>query len=141
KSGRALRDRAREDPLLGAGARPAFGPARVTPAAHGQVGALLKSNSAGNPLAGFPVTALALTGYSQTAGYMTTYINAVATHAVLADGALVYDAYMPIAGARFPTPINNCAASPVRGSDRWVIQTPGSAPVIAIQTLSDFYPL
>jgi len=60
---------------------------------------------------------------------------------VLADGALVYDAYMPIAGARFPTPINNCAASPVRGSDRWVIQTPGSAPVIAIQTLSDFYPL
>ena len=60
---------------------------------------------------------------------------------MLADGALVYDAYMPIAGARFPTPINNCAASPVRGSDRWVIQTPGSAPVIAIQTLSDFYPL
>ena len=46
-----------------------------------------------------------------------------------------------MASARFPTPINNCAASPVRGSDRWVIQTPGSAPVIAIQTLSDFYPL
>ena len=82
-----------------------------------------------------------LTGYSQTAGYVTTYINAIAPHAVLDDGRPVFDGFMPIAGANFPVPINQCAPAPTPGSDRWVIQAPGVLPVIAIQTLSEFYAL
>ena len=41
---------------------------------------LLKSDSADSPLHGFAVKALALSGYSQTGGYVTTYINAIAPH-------------------------------------------------------------
>ena len=106
-----------------------------------QVGALLKSNAADNPLRRFDVEEQFLTGYSQTAGYQTTYINAIAPHATLADGRPVYDGHLPIAGANFPVPINQCAPPPVRGSSRWVIQPPGRVPVIALQTLSDFYSL
>lgn len=104
-----------------------------------QVGALLKSSAADNPLRGFDVKHQFLTGYSQTAGYQTTYINAIAPHATLADGQPIYDGHLPIAGANFPVPINQCAPRPAPGSSRWVIQTPGRVPVIALQTLSDFY--
>jgi hypothetical protein len=106
-----------------------------------QVGASLKAAGAAGALPGFAVDGVFLTGYSQTAGYQTTYINAVAEHARMADGSPVYDGHLPIAGANFPTPIYDCGTPPVHGTDRWVIQTPGDVPVIAIQTLSDFYKL
>ena len=106
-----------------------------------QVGALLKSDAPDNPLRRFDVEDQFLTGYSQTAGYQTTYINAIAPHATLAGGRPIYDGHLPIAGANFPVPINQCAPRPVPGSSRWVIQTPGHVPVIALQTLSDFYAL
>lgn len=106
-----------------------------------QVGALLRSDHRANPLRRFDVDVQLLTGYSQTAGYLATYINAFARDATLEDGRPVYDGHLPIAGANFPVPVNDCAPRPVPGSDRWVIQPPGAAPVISIQTLSDFYAL
>ena len=74
-----------------------------------QLGALLKQRDETNPLAELRIRRTFLTGYSQTAGYVTTYINAIARHAILDDGRPVFDGFMPIAGANFPVPINQCA--------------------------------
>ena len=106
-----------------------------------QVGALLKSDAADNPLRRFDVEHQLLTGFSRTAGFQTTYINAIAPHVTLAHGRPIYDGHLPLAGANFPVPINQCAPRPAPGSSRWVIQPPGRVPVIALQTLSDFYAL
>ncbi len=106
-----------------------------------QVGALLRSGAPESPLRGRRVRALYLTGYSQTAGYETTYVNAVAPNLTLADGRPIYDGYLIASGANFPVPINQCAPAPTPGSDRFVVHPPGAAPVIATQTLSDFYAL
>ena len=56
-----------------------------------QVGALLKSNAAGSPFAGFRVEGLYMT--SQFAD-LVTYVNAVHSHARLANGKPVYDGYL-----------------------------------------------
>lgn len=106
-----------------------------------QLGALLKSDAGSNPVRRFDVRSAYLTGYSQTANYLTTYINAIAPRATLENGEPVFEGYLPIASAVSRVPINQCAAPPEPGSARWVIQPPGDAPVIAIQTLSDFYAL
>jgi hypothetical protein len=106
-----------------------------------QVGALLKTPAAANPLGHLGVHAEYLTGYSQTGGYEVTYINAIAPHFVLADGAPIYDGYLIGTGYGFVEPINQCEAAPAPGSAQWVVHPPGDAPVIDVQTLSDFYAL
>lgn len=102
-----------------------------------QIGALLKSDEAANPLAGLGVERLYLTGYSQTGGYVVVYVNAIAPHFVLADGSAIFDGYLNAAGGGFPPPINQCAGF----GPRFTVQPVGEAPVISIQTESDFYGL
>jgi Alpha/beta hydrolase domain len=106
-----------------------------------QIGALVRSGSSQNPLARFGVRSVYLTGFSQTAGYATTYVNAIAPNVTRADGGPIFDGYLIAAGANFPVPINQCAPRPTPGDARWVVDPPGQAPVISVQTLSDFYAL
>jgi Alpha/beta hydrolase domain len=52
-----------------------------------QVGALLRSGNAASPLARLHVGHEYLTGYSQSGGYMVTYINDFAPHFTQANGS------------------------------------------------------
>jgi len=90
-----------------------------------QVGALLKSNAAGRPLAGLRVQAL----YRTTQGSdVATYANAI--HANLENGQPVYDGYVLKAGFSM-TRLNQCAQPPLANDPRQVIKNVG-APVIEV---------
>ena len=93
-----------------------------------QVGALLKSNVPSRPLAGFRVAALYMTT-GQSPDPMT-YINAIHSHANLANGKPVYDGYLvkqPGNAAR----INQCAPALAAGDPRQAIKAI-NVPVIAV---------
>jgi alpha/beta hydrolase family protein len=93
-----------------------------------QVGALLKSNVASRPLAGLRVAALYMTA-GQSPDPMT-YINAIHSHANLANGKPVYDGYLvkqPGNAAR----INQCAPALAAGDPRQAIKEI-NVPVIAV---------
>jgi len=82
-----------------------------------QVGALLKSGAAGTPLAGFRTEALYMT--SQFAD-VVTYLDAIHSHARLANGKPVYDGYLlrnPGASGR----ISQCDPAPARTDPRSVV--------------------
>ena len=68
-----------------------------------QAGALLRSTSASNPLARLHVQHEYLTGYSQTGGYMATYINDFAQHFVQANGLPIFDGYLIGRGTGSPS--------------------------------------
>jgi hypothetical protein len=115
-----------------------------------QVGALLRSTSTSSPLYHFRVQHLYLTGYSQSGGYMVTYINDLAPHFTLAGGSPIFDGYLVGAGYGFTelAPINQCAPPAAPGTPaypeppgvpQFVLHPPGSAKVIDVQTLSDAY--
>jgi hypothetical protein len=115
-----------------------------------QVGALLRSGTAASPLARLHVAHEYLTGYSQTGGYMITYINDFAPHFTQASGSPIFDGYLIGAGYGFTelAPINQCAPPAVPGTPadpvvpgvpQFVVHPPGNAPVIDVQTLSDSY--
>ena len=64
-----------------------------------EVAALLKSPDAeGNPLAGFPVRRIMLTGYSQSVAYQVTYANSFHARERMPDGAPLVDGYFLSAG-------------------------------------------
>ncbi|HSU89316.1 MAG TPA: alpha/beta hydrolase domain-containing protein [Terriglobia bacterium] len=90
-----------------------------------QVGALLKSNVAGRPLAGFPVQALYLTTQGSD---VATYANAI--HANLENGKPVYDGYLLKAGFNM-TRISQCAQAPAANDPRQAIKNVG-VPVIEV---------
>ena len=93
-----------------------------------QVGALLKSNVPSRPLAGLRVQAIYLTqGQSPD---MMTYVNAIHSHANLANGKPVYDGYLikqPGNAAR----INQCAPALAAGDPRQTIKGI-NVPVVAV---------
>ncbi len=92
-----------------------------------QVGALLKSTGAGRPLNGFHVQALYLTTQG---GDLTTYMNAIHTHATIENGKPVYDGYVakgPFNAAR----ISQCAVAPAPGDPRQAVKNVG-VPVVAV---------
>jgi len=99
-----------------------------------QVGALLKGDSESNPIKDYNVEYLIATGYSQTGGYLTTYINFIhpLDTAKLADGSPVFDGYMIGDGDAFLFPINQCAPAPP-GETSVTIKPPG-VPVISVVT-------
>ena len=90
-----------------------------------QVGALLKSNVAGRPLAGLQVQALYLTTQGSD---VATYANAI--HANLENGKPVYDGYLLKAGFNM-TRLNQCAQPPAANDPRQVIKNVG-VPVIEV---------
>jgi hypothetical protein len=105
-----------------------------------QAAALLKTDSdAGNPLAGFGVERVILTGYSQSAGYVKTYVNSFHADAILADGRYAFDGYFEGAGSfaakhpNPPTPASSDEFLP-RGDPRNVTLLPVPAPAFRFQT-------
>lgn len=101
-----------------------------------QVGALLKSRDRDNPLRRYQhrIKSSILTGFSQTGGYTVVYLNAIAPHFELFNGEPIFDGYLNAAGAGFQPPIHQCAGA----GPQTVIDPPGDAPVISVQTESDF---
>jgi hypothetical protein len=115
-----------------------------------QLGALLRSHSHFNPLRNEHVQDVYLSGYSQSGGYMITYINDIVPHYHLAHDAPIYDGYLIAAGYGFTelAPINQCATPAVPGTpghpeepgvEQFVVHPPKGVPVIDVQTLSDSY--
>ena len=100
-----------------------------------QVGALLKSDSESNPVKDYNVEYLIATGYSQTGGYLVTYINLIhpLDTAKLEDGSPIYDGYMIGDGDGFMFPINQCADDVPPGEFSISIK-PRGVPVISVAT-------
>lgn len=110
---------------------------------YSQVGAWLKSDAASNPLrkdAGFRVEKLYGFGYSQTGGYMYTYINAIHPLDIQRNGAPIYDAYVvAVAGGNFAgiSAINQCATNPPLTDPRRHFSNVG-VPIMQIMSQSDY---
>ena len=102
-----------------------------------QLGALLRSSSKENPLAAYDVRRLIAAGYSQTGGYIVTYVNALHDALRLGNDHPVYDAYVDAAGAMVPAPINQCAPALAPEDPRLKIG-PRDAPLVTVMTQSDF---
>jgi hypothetical protein len=107
---------------------------------NSQVGALLRSDAALNPfrygkgeskakrLYGF--------GYSQTGGFLHTYINAIHPLVVKDDGRPMFDGYL-VAVITGPSAINQCAAPIPAGDPRRALGAVG-VPVIHVMAQSDY---
>jgi hypothetical protein len=93
-----------------------------------QVGALLKSNAPAGPLPGFRVQAIYLTAGQSPE--MMTYINAIHSHATLANGKPVYDGYL-VKQPGNPVRINQCAP-PLAPTDARRTFKAVNVPVIAV---------
>jgi hypothetical protein len=92
-----------------------------------QVAAALKSNAPSQPMRGFRVQAVYMT---TQAGDIVTYINAIHSHARLANGKPVYDGYL-IKNPGTATRISQCSAAPANGDPRQ--RTHGiDVPVVAV---------
>ena len=83
-----------------------------------QVGALLRSDSPANPLSGYRIRNLFLTGYSYTGVATATFADYYHDGARLAGGAPIFDGYLPFANAMYVRPLD--------------------VPVIRLNTQSDF---
>ncbi len=100
-----------------------------------QVGKLLKGREDSNPLKGYDVKYLIATGYSQTGGYLTTYINLIhpLDTAKMADGKPIFDGFMIGDGDAFMVPINQCVDALPPG-EKGVTIKPSGVPVISVVT-------
>ena len=100
-----------------------------------QAGALLKSNAESNPIRDYNIKYLIATGYSQTGGYLTTYINLISPldTAKLPDGSPIYDGYMVGDGDAFMFPLNQCVDAVPPGETGVAIK-PAGVPVISVAT-------
>ncbi len=100
-----------------------------------QVGALLKSDKESNPIRDYKVEYLIATGYSQTGGYLTTYINFIhpLDTAKLSDGSPIYDGYMIGDGDAFMFPLNQCVDA-VPPGESGVLINPRGVPIVSVVT-------
>jgi hypothetical protein len=100
-----------------------------------QLGKLLKGKEDSNPLKRYDVKYVIATGYSQTAGYLTTYINLIhpLDTAKMADGKPVFDGYMLGDGDAFMVPLNQCVDA-VPPGEKGVTIKPSGVPVISVVT-------
>ena len=110
---------------------------------YSQVGLWLKSNDPSNPLrrdAGFNVAHLYGFGYSQSGGYLYTYINAIHPLEVKRNGAPTYDGYfVAVAGGKFAgiSAINQCAKPPAVPDPRLQFKDVG-VPIMHVMSQSDY---
>jgi hypothetical protein len=100
-----------------------------------QVGALLRSDREANPIRDYNAEYVIATGYSQTGGYLSTYINLIQPldRARLADGSPIYDGYMIGDGDAFMVPLNQCVERIPPGETGVKIK-PRGVPVISVVT-------
>jgi hypothetical protein len=110
---------------------------------YSQVGAWLVSRDPSNPLlygatagAPHPVQHLIGWGYSQTGGFLYTYINAIHPLDVKANGKPIFDGYL-VATATPTVPINQCAAPIPAGDARHQLRDVG-VPVMRVMTMSEY---
>ena len=107
---------------------------------NSQVGAWLRSDDAKNPFRyggkTTHVKRLYGWGYSQTGGYLYTYINAVHPRVVKEDGKSMFDGYI-VAMLTGPSPISQCGATLAAGDPRRVLGAVG-VPVIHVMSQSDY---
>lgn len=107
---------------------------------HRQVATWLRSDDASNPLryAGNKsrVQRLYAWGYSQTGGFLYTYINAFHALDVKERSKPLFDGYL-VAVASGPTPINQCTERLATDDPRRQIRNVG-VPVIRIMSQSDY---
>ena len=103
-----------------------------------QAAALLKADArVDNPLAGFNVRRIILAGYSQSAGYVKTYVNSFHENAVLVDGRTAFDGYFEGAGSfasKVPNPPDSQHEFNPGGDPRNKTVLPAPAPVMRFQT-------
>ena len=119
---------------------------------YSQVGALVRSDDAANPVAygdghgrghgrDASVRQVYGFGYSQTGGMLYDYINAIHPLTVAAnDGRPIYDGYIvAVAGGRFvgAVPINQCSPAPAVPDARLQFSNVG-VPIIHIMSQSDY---
>lgn len=110
-----------------------------------QLGALLRSNVAQNPLHSYKIKHLYGFGYSQSGGYLQTYINTFHPLDVQANGKPLYDGYV-IGTFAGMIPINQCfpalavsgAAALTATDPRWFILNAG-VPVMRMMSQSEYY--
>jgi hypothetical protein len=95
-----------------------------------QIGALLKSEDARNPLTR-PAQLLYLTGQSQTAGYARTYATVFGRIVTEPDGGALYDGYLYSGSPPWHVPLHQCLPSFPPGDPRLITGAAG-VPVIEI---------
>ncbi|MGH8261469.1 MAG: alpha/beta hydrolase domain-containing protein, partial [Steroidobacteraceae bacterium] len=100
-----------------------------------EIGALLKSRSASNPLTR-PAARLYMTGQSQTAGYARLYASVFNRHEAGPDGKPLYDGFLYSGSPPWQVPINQCRKDFPIGDPR-LLTAPASAPVIEVFTQGD----
>jgi len=96
----------------------------------GQVGALLKSRTAENPLRN-PADRLYMTGQSQTAGYARTYASVFGRVVTGPDGKPLYDGYLYSGSPPWQVPLHQCAGDFAAGDPRLITAAAG-VPIIEI---------
>ncbi len=101
-----------------------------------QVGALLDSDSRANPLAGYDVESLYLTGQSQMAGYATTYVKAIHPRHRVYDGFLVSYRGTGATNLQYAKPVDGLVPSTSASVSQRTLRGRG-APVISLQSESD----
>ena len=82
-----------------------------------QVGALLKAAPAGSPFAGFRVEGIYMTSQFPD---VVTYLDAIHSHARLANGKPVYDGYL-LRNPGAPSRLSNCGAAPGQNDPRRIV--------------------
>jgi hypothetical protein len=100
-----------------------------------QVGALLKSGSADNPLSR-PATRIYMTGQSQTAGYARTYATVFGRSVLGPDDRPLYDAYLYSGSPPWQVPLHQCAAS-IPDRDPRLITAAAGVPVVEVFAQGD----
>jgi hypothetical protein len=100
-----------------------------------QLGALLKSGSASNPLKGYKVEKVYATGESQSSVYMSTYINAIRPFSFIAPGKPVFDGYM-LNRSGYLRSVTQGEAAPQNGDPNYLIHG-CNVPVFAIVSQSE----
>lgn len=100
-----------------------------------QIGALLKSASADNPL-GRPAQGLYMTGQSQTAGYARTYATVFGRWVTAADDEPLYDGYLYSGSPPWQVPLHQCRADLPPGDPRLITAAAG-VPVIEMFAQGD----
>jgi hypothetical protein len=106
---------------------------------NSQVGQWIQSDAKSNPLRR-TINRVFGFGYSQTGGYLNTYVNAIHPLDVRRNGHPIYDGYfIAVAGGAFVglAPINACSTTPPATDPRHVTANVG-VPVIRAMSQSDY---
>jgi hypothetical protein len=101
-----------------------------------EVGLLVRSRDARNPLARFAVSRIYLTGDSQSGAFVLIYANAIHPFALRGGGKPVYDGYLTSSAQSPGVPVNQCAPAAPPGDARLIMQ-PRGVPIIKLVNQTD----